>query len=106
MSYGRIMLWGVAVLTTVAVVFQGCGSYSEVNALTFAHAKALYAACNSQQPKRLETCAAMIMEAQSAQQISNKEAGYLQDIISVGQAGNWEDAQAMARQLMSDQADR
>ena len=106
MSYSRIVLIGVAFLAFVVIVIQGCGSYGEVNALTFEHAKALYAACNSQQPERLQKCAMMISEAESTQQISNKEFAYLQDIVGVAQDGQWEDAQAMARKLMTDQTDR
>jgi len=106
MSQKRIVLLGIAILVIAVVSLKGCGSYSEVNRLTYEHAKALYAACNSKKDDRLEKCSAMIAEAESAQEISGKEAGYLREIVSVAQDGQWEDAQAMARQLMTDQADR
>ncbi len=105
MPANRSVLVSLAVLAAVLMSVRGCNSYGEVNILTFEHAKALYAACNSKQPERLEACAVMIAEAQSSEQISGREAGYLQDIVETGQAGEWEDAQAMARQLMSDQAE-
>ncbi len=47
----------------------------------------------------------MVSEAESNHQISATEARYLRNIIAVGNAEKWEDAQAMARQLMSDQAE-
>ena len=106
MSMNRILMSSAAVLVVIVIAVQGCGRYGRVNASTFEHAKALYAACNSRQPRRLQACAALIDEAESAQQISTTEVRYLRDIIATAQAERWEDAQAMVRQLMVDQAGR
>ena len=95
----------VALIIVILIGTKGCGGYGEVNQLTFQHAKALYADCNSRQPERLEACARMISEAETDDKISAKEAGYLQEIIAAGRSENWEEAQAMARELMNDQAD-
>ena len=95
----------LALLVAIIIGTQGCGSYGEVSQLTFEHAKALYGACNSRQHDRLKACAAMVSEAESSHQISATEARYLRDIIATGNAEKWEDAQAMARQLMTDQAE-
>ena len=46
----------------------------------------------------------MIATAESDGQISGTEAGWLQDIVNTGQSGQWDEAQKMARQLMSDQS--
>lgn len=95
----------VVLIVAVIVGIRGCSGYGEVNQLTFQHAKALYAACNSRQQQRLNACAALISEAESSGQISATEAGYLRDIVAIAKAEKWEEAQAMARQLMTDQAD-
>lgn len=95
---------GLALFVALILATRGCGGYAEVSPLTFQHAKALYAACNSRQTQRLETCAAMVAEAESSQQISTTEARYLRDIIATGKSEQWAEAQAMARKLMTDQA--
>jgi len=95
----------LALLVAIIVGTRGCGRYGEVSQLTFKHAKGLYGACNSRQHDRLKACATMVSEAESSHQISATEAGYLRDIIAVGNAEKWEDAQAMARQLMTDQSE-
>ena len=100
----RLLMAGAALLVTIVFAARGCGRYGEVNALTFAHAKALYAACNTRQPQRLDVCVAMIDAAESTQQMSATEIGYLREIIAKGKAEQWEEAQAMSRQLMADQA--
>ena len=101
----RIGAISVALVVAVIVGIRGCSGYGEVNQLTYQHAKALYAACNSRQQERLDACAALISEAESSEQISSTEAGYLREIIEVARAEKWEEAQAMARELMTDQAD-
>ena len=105
MTSTNSIIAAVAVLAVLAFSLRGCGRYNEVNQLTYEHAKALYAACNSKQPQRLKACAEMIAEAESAEGISSTENDYLQSIIKKAQAGNWQGAQAMARQLMVDQTD-
>ena len=95
----------LALFVAILMGTRGCGRYGEVSQLTFEHAKALYGACNSRRHDRLAACATMVSEAESSHQISASEARYLRDIIAIGNAEEWEDAQAMARQLMTDQAD-
>ncbi len=101
-----LSLAGVTLLVVIVFAMRGCDRYGKINELSFAHAKALYAACNSREPERLQACATLVAEAESSQQISKTEARYLRDIIAAGQAERWTDAQAMARQLMTDQAGR
>ncbi|MFY9252745.1 MAG: hypothetical protein WAO83_04795 [Fuerstiella sp.] len=100
----RLLIAGAGLLVTIVLGTRGCSQYGEVNALTFAHAKGLYAACNTRQPQRLDVCAAMIDTAESTQQMSATEAGFLREIIAKGKSEKWEEAQVMARKLMADQA--
>lgn len=100
----RLLIASAGLLVTIVFGARGCGRYAEVNSLTFEHAKALYAACNTRQPQRLDMCVAMIAAAESTHQMSATEVGYLREIIAKGKAEQWEVAQAMARQLMADQA--
>jgi len=105
MNSSKSIIAGVIVLAVIAISVRGCGRYGEVNALTYQHAKALYSACNSRDPERLRTCTSMIAAAESGEGISSTESGYLKAIIDTADAGQWDDAQAMARQLMVDQTD-
>lgn len=101
-----ILLVSVLLLAVVAVCVRGCGHYGEVNAKTFGHAKALYSICNRRDAEWLDASEGMIAESESSAEISSKEAGYLREIIATARAEDWQEAQQMARQLMSDQADR
>lgn len=95
-----------ALLCVLAFGVQGCREYGEVNQETFGHATALYSACNQKNLNRLETCAQLLTDAVASDRVSSTEANYLAEIIAAGRKGNWEEAQAMARQLMTDQAGR
>lgn len=105
-SRTRTAVAAVFVLIGIVLMTRGYGRYGEVNTETYEYAKALYSACNLKDVKRLDACETMISEAESADKISAKEVGYLRDIISMARDDQWDDAQAMVRQLMTDQADR
>lgn len=102
----KVILVCLFLVATVTIWVRGCRQYGEVNAVTFEHAKALYSVCNRHDSERLEICATMIESAAADQQISTTEAGYLRNIILAARGESWDDAQLMARQLMTDQADR
>lgn len=92
------------VLLIAAFIMQGCGQYPEVSQQTYQHAKALYSVCNRKDADGLETCSSMIEEAEQNESIPSSEASYLHEIIATAEADQWNEAQLMARQLMSDQA--
>ena len=102
----RLLLISLPVLTAIVFFARGCGRYDEVNELSYAHAKALFSICNRKDKQRLEVCADMITTATQNKKLSSTEASYLNDIIAVARKDQWQDAHAMARQLMVDQVDR
>lgn len=106
MSIGQVIIVGAACFIVAAFGIQGCRSYGEVNEVTFAHATALYSACNQESSERIEACAKLLEAAESSNSVSSKEASYLEGIITAGREGRWQEAQAMARELMTDQAGR
>lgn len=100
----------IAVAITVALVLtiiavKGCSGYGTVSPTTYQYAKALYAVCNRKDADGLDSAFNMIGESAEAGEISSREFGWLSEIVDQGRTGEWLEAQKMARQLMSDQAD-
>ncbi len=89
-----LLIWGVTLI--------GCG-YPEVSPKTYDFAKALYSATNLKQSERLDQLHRLIEEAQGSGEISSREAEYLGDVIELGRAGDWEEAQREIRELLEDQ---
>lgn len=89
-------------LLFLAFTPMGCG-YPEVSPKTYEIAKALFSATNLRQTERIDELERMIDKANDTGEISNREAGYLDEVIEHGRAGDWEEAQQQARQLMEDQ---
>lgn len=99
----KLLVVGLPILAALAFFARGCGRYDEVNEVTYEHAKALYSACNRHDQERVEACADMITKAMQDNEMSSPEAAYLTGIIASARKDQWQDAQAMARQLMVDQ---
>ena len=94
----------VVAALVLAMLLPGCSSYGEVNQKTYEFAKALVSTCNRKDEPGLAKVAEMITAAETAGEISSSESGWLMDIVAQAQAGRWEDAQQMARQMMRDQS--
>lgn len=77
--------------------------YGEVTELTYEISSALYSSCNRQDEARLPAIAAQIQSATEGNQLSTKEARWLQEILDLAQEGNWQKARQKARHLMQDQ---
>ncbi|MBD3672282.1 MAG: hypothetical protein HUJ26_02035 [Planctomycetaceae bacterium] len=83
-------------------VLTGCG-YPDVSPQAYSIAKSLYSATNLKQTDRLNAIESLIEESLKQEELSDREAAYLKEIIETARAGDWEDAQQEVRELMEDQ---
>lgn len=88
-----------------AFMLGGCG-YPEVSPKTYEIATALYGICNRELADKLPMAEQLVDEAVEANEITSREAGWLRDIIETARAGDWDDAEREARELMQDQVRR
>ena len=88
------------------ILLAGCGGYGAVSHGTYEHAMALYSICNRQDEPRLNEFLARLESNQTAGRISARESGWLREIVEVAQGGEWQQAAAMSRQMLSDQVER
>ena len=82
---------------------SGCGGYGEVSPLGYDYAMALYSICNRKSSEELAPLRAQIEQSRSQQELSEKHALWLTDIIDDAEGGDWESARSDARRLMEDQ---
>ena len=97
------LLFALASVLAMIHVLRGCGGYGEVGSTAYLHAKALYSICNRQDGERLEQYSASLNSAFEAGEISERELGWLEDIMAQAKAGDWQEATINARQLIKDQ---
>ncbi len=96
--------WRAALLMAVfGMASAGCGGYGAVSPTTYEYAKALYSVTNRQASDRLDEVSSQIESARTTGEISDEEAGWLNDIVEQGRAGDWQSANQAARQIMEDQ---
>lgn len=80
----------------------GCG-YPEVSPKTYDVANALYAAANRQSIEHIDKAVAITDELLAAEEISEREAGWLRAIAEQAHNGDWDGAATEARALIADQ---
>ncbi len=87
---------------SLILAVSGCG-YGTVSPETYELAKAIYGVCNRQQTEKLPQVRELIETSLEKQEITEKEAQWLKDIVKQAEAGQWETAAAKARRIVSDQ---
>ena len=90
----------VAVMT---VSFTGCNNHPPLERPSYDLAKALYATCNRQSPESLVKFDEVLAAAIAAGKVGPQEESALREIAKVAAAGEWYDAQEMARALIASQ---
>jgi hypothetical protein len=96
----RLSAIGFALLAIV-----GCG-YGRVSPTTYGYAKALYTLSNTQAADRIDEVANKIAVAAEAGEVTQREAGWLNDICDQCRSGDWAGAQQAAKRMMRDQIKR
>jgi len=94
------MRWSV--LLSIIIVI-GCGGYGDVSPTTYEYAKALFSICSRRSPVTLDHITEQIDESLDQQEITEREAGWLRQIIDEARAGDWEKALSRSRRMMEDQ---
>lgn len=103
MNAGTFHKLTIAILCCLVV--SGCG-YPEVSPKTYQIAKALYSVSNLKRTDGIENVEELISKSLQAEEISDTEADYLQEIVHHCRDGEWDDAQQECRRLMEDQVGR
>ncbi|MBI1310345.1 hypothetical protein GC176_03485 [bacterium] len=90
------------VAAILATGMNGCG-YPEVSQKTYDVANALFAASNRRSAEHIEKAAVLVSELQAAGEITEREAGWLLEIVEQARSGDWDGAATEARTLIADQ---
>lgn len=85
-----------------ALSLSGCG-YGEMSGKAYKHATVLYSICNQKDSKRLEKYAGLLEDAKAKGEITEKEAEWFSNVVSMARKGEWGDAAAEAREMLMDQ---
>lgn len=95
----------LAAATLLLMSAVGCG-YGEVGEAGYEYSKALHAITNRQAADRLANVASQIEAAAAADELSDREAAWLQDIVEQAESGDWKAANRECRELMDAQVKR
>jgi len=87
----------------VASILTGCTNHPPLERPSYDLAKALYAVCNRQSTEHLAKFDEVLAEAIAAGKVGPQEESALRKIAQVAAAGDWYDAQEMARELIASQ---
>jgi len=93
-----------AILTIALVTtLTGCADHPPLERPSYDLAKALYAVCNRQSTEHLAKFDEVLAESIAAGKVGPQEESALREIAEVAAAGEWYDAQEMARELIARQ---
>jgi hypothetical protein len=93
-------LFFIAALMVCAV---GCADHPPLERPSYDLAKALYAVCNRQSTEHLAKFDEVLAESIAAGKVGAEEEAALRQIAQEAAAGQWHDAQEMARELLASQ---
>lgn len=93
----RVIITGLLVS-----LVAGCG-YGEVSPQGYDYATALYSICNRKDAARLDEWVSLLDADVEQGKLAEQEARWFRDIAAQARAGDWQSANAAARQLLEDQ---
>lgn len=96
----RILL----LLLSAAVLVAGCG-YPKVSPTAYELSMSLYNVSNRKLKDQLPAVEERIAEAKNNEEISEREAKWLEDIVALAAKNRWKKAMQSARRMMEDQVD-
>jgi hypothetical protein len=91
------------ILAATLLATAGCNNHPPLERPSYDLAKALYATCNRQSPESLAKFDEVLAAAIAAGKVGPQEESALRKIAKVAAAGEWYDAQEMARALIASQ---
>jgi hypothetical protein len=94
-------LLGACLLTAPTA---GCGGYGDMSRTAYDYATALYAVTNRKSADKLEEIATRITAAQTAGELTQEEAAWLNAAIADARTGDWPTAADACRSMMKAQA--
>lgn len=87
-----------------AVLSMGCSRYPPVSSPESLHlVRALYTACNTQDPARLAKFEKALAQAVAAGKVTPAELQVFQAIVAEAKQGNWKEAEQSAYRFAQDQ---
>ena len=95
------VLYSLCFIALLALV--GCADHPPLERPSYDLAKALYAVCNRQSTEHLAKFDEVLAEAIAAGKVGPQEEAALRQIAQEAAAGEWYDAQEMARELIASQ---
>lgn len=101
-SSTRVSAAGLLAACSLAAV--GCG-YGPVSDAAYTHAKELYTLANMKAVGTLDAVEAAIDQKRESGELPPHEADWLVSICEDCRSGDWDDAQAAAKRMMSDQVE-
>jgi predicted small lipoprotein YifL len=87
----------------LAITLAGCANHPPLERPSYDLAKALYAVCNRQSTEHLAKFDEVLTKAIAAGEVGPQEESALREIAQEAAAGEWYDAQEMARELIAGQ---
>jgi hypothetical protein len=95
--------WRAFILGMAFVTALGCANHPPLERPSYDLAKALYAVCNRQSTEHLAKFDEVLTKAIAAGEVGPQEESALREIAQEAAAGEWYDAQEMARELIAGQ---
>ena len=99
----RSNVFQTALIGALLAGVLGCSNHPPLERPSYDLAKALYAVCNRQSTEHLAKFDEVLAAAIAAGEVGPQEESALREIAQVAAAGEWYDAQEMARALIASQ---
>ena len=99
----RSNVFQAALIGAMLAGVVGCADHPPLERPSYDLAKALYAVCNRQSTEHLAKIDEVLSTAIAAGEVGPQEESALREIAQVAAAGEWYDAQEMARALIASQ---
>jgi hypothetical protein len=93
----------IRALVALCAICAGCG-YGEVSPAAYGYAEAVYAVASRRAVDRVDDLQTRLDRAQAEGQLSDREAGWLRELVGDCRAERWTEAQHGARRLIESQA--
>lgn len=95
------------VVTVLLLTASSCGRpYAGASEASYAIATSLVTISSRELTEKLDDVEQLIVERLATDELTEREATYLREIIAEGREGRWDAAEQQARQVLADQVER